>query len=244
MTWAVSKMGSASTRSAVSGAWSLIEIPQCKTFPSCFSRTMRSYEASHSESSSQASFHTCSCCSAKASTPRFLSDRSVAAARCRAGNTSARGVLAAPGHCSFKGGTLVATTARPPRISDCSDRPTSCSLCPVPYANAVSKNVMPCATASRSASRPSLSAAPRHISPPSPQQPKPSSLTTYPVVPSVRVFTLARSTTRGGLEAEGAVQPPDQRQQPLEVLLEQLREPGAGDLTIAQRAAGDERLEL
>src|SRR5437773_12212030 len=47
---------------------------------------------------------------------------------------------------------------------------------------------MPCSTASRSALRPSLSSTPRHISPPMPQAPKPTSETRYPVLPSARCF--------------------------------------------------------
>src|SRR5207253_2651266 len=57
-----------------------------------------------------------------------------------------------------------------------------------------SKNVIPRSMASRRASRPAPSSPPRHWEPPSPQPPKPSSLTTYPVAPRIRVFTVPLST--------------------------------------------------
>ena len=105
---------------------------------------------------------------------------------CAAGKTSLTGTPLAAGHVWFFGGTLVATYSG--TFISRTSWPTSLSLCPGPYASAVSMKLTPSSTARRSASRLSASSAPTHRPLPMPQAPNPISETMSPVRPSRRYF--------------------------------------------------------
>jgi hypothetical protein len=169
------------TSSAVSGWWSLMEMPTWRILPARLSPAIASH---HSSSAAHAGAQTCSGWASMGAGPRLRRLRSHEATTWAAGNTSASGASCRAGHSKFLGGTLVQMHSLSRRARAAS--PTSRSERPSPYTSAVSIKVTPRSSARASASRETASSAPPHMPPPIAHAPNPTSDTVMPVRPSGR----------------------------------------------------------